>query len=379
MPPAMRRSPEGIRVSEDKPTILIVDDTPDNLALLSALLRDKYRVKVATGGEKALQIVAAGPLPDLILLDVMMPGLNGYETCQRLKSDPASAAIPVLFLTARVRPEDEEMGLKLGAADYITKPIGPAIVQARVATQLQLRRARALLAEQERQQAQAGTERTRELLQVQEAMILAMATMAEMHNAATANHIRRTQAYVATLARALRAHPRFTAVLSEEDIELLTRAVPLHDIGTVGVPHSILDKPGRLSEEEWEAVKQHPARGRDTILAMEKHLAGSDRFLSFAREIAYSHQEKWDGSGYPQGLRGEQIPLSARLMAVADVYDALVSRRAYKTPCTHEAAVEQMVAGRASHFDPDVLDAFLQVQPSFREIALQFPDCEDAT
>lgn len=357
-----------------KPTILIVDDTPDNIALLSALLRDKYRLKVATSGEKALQIVNAAPPPDLILLDVMMPGIDGYETCRRLKEAPATADVPVMFLTARVRPEDEEIGLNLGAADYITKPISPAIVLARVATQLSLRRASALLANQNRQLEQMVVERTRQLMQAQEATILAMASLAETRDNETGNHIRRTQAYVAALACTLRTNPRFSAVLTDENIELLYKSAPLHDIGKVGVPDRILLKPGKLEPDEWEIMKQHTVFGRDAILAVEKHLGGSNGFLTFAREIAYSHQEKWDGSGYPQGLKGDAIPVSARLMAVADVYDALISHRVYKPAYTHAEAVATMRQGRGTHFDPDVLDAFLQIEQRFLEIALQYSD-----
>lgn len=354
-------------------TILIVDDTPDNITLMLALLRDRYRLKVATSGEKALQIAAATPPPDLILLDVMMPDMDGYETCRRLKANPATAAIPVMFLTAKVRPEDEEMGLSLGACDYIPKPISPPIVLARVATHLSLRRAHALLSDQNRHLEQVVAERTHQLLQAQEATILAMASLAETRDNETGNHIRRTQAYVAALARALRDNPRFSALLTEQNIELLYKSAPLHDIGKVGVPDRILLKPGKLDPDEWEIMKLHTVYGRDAILAVEQHLGPND-FLTFAREIAYSHQEKWDGSGYPQGLKGDAIPVSARLMAVADVYDALISRRVYKPPFSHEEAVSIMKKGRGTHFDPDMLDAFLRIEHTFREIALQYRD-----
>jgi putative two-component system response regulator len=359
-----------------KQTILIVDDTPDNIALLSALLKDRYRLKIATNGVKALQIAQSEPCPDLVLLDVVMPEMDGYETCRHLKQDPGTADIPVIFLTSRVEPEDEEMGLSLGAADYIAKPISPPIVLARVATQLSLKNARQFLQDQNRHLEHLVIERTRQVMQMQEATILAMASLAETRDNETGNHIRRTQAYVAALARRLRDHPRFRAVLSDDNIDLLYKSAPLHDIGKVGVPDRILLKPGKLDAEEFELMKLHTVYGRDAILAVEKHLGGSNGFLTFAREIAYSHQEKWDGSGYPQGLRGDAIPVSARLMAVADVYDALISRRVYKPAFSHEESVGIMKQGRGQHFDPDIFDAFLEIAEDFRAIAHRYRDDE---
>ena len=357
-----------------KPTVLLVDDTPDNIALLSALLKDRYKIKIATNGVKALQIANTAPHPDLILLDVMMPEMDGHETCRRLKAAPETVDIPVIFLTSRIQPEDEELGLSLGAADYITKPISPPIVLARVATQLNLKKARQLLQDQNRHLEHLVEERTRQLVQMQEATILAMASLAETRDNETGNHIRRTQAYVKALAQQLRAHPRFSHVLTDENIELLFKSAPLHDIGKVGVPDRILLKPGRLDPEEFEIMKLHTVYGRDAIHAVESHLGGSNGFLVFAREIAYSHQEKWDGSGYPEGLKGDDIPVSARLMAVADVYDALISRRVYKPAFSHEESVRIMKEGRGSHFDPDILDAFLHIEEAFRTIARQYSD-----
>jgi len=360
-----------------KPTILLVDDTPDNIALLSALLKDRYKVKIATNGVKALQVANVVPHPDLILLDVMMPEMDGHEACRRLKAAPETADIPVIFLTAKIQPEDEEMGLKLGAADYITKPISPPIVLARVATQLSLKKARHLLKEQNRNLEQLVNERTRQLMQMQEAIILAMGSLAETRDNETGNHIRRTQAYVKALAEQLRDHPRFSSLLTDENIDLLYKSAPLHDIGKVGVPDRILLKPGKLGADEFDIMKLHTVYGRDAIIAVEKHLGGSNGFLAFAREIAYSHQEKWDGSGYPEGLAGDAIPVSARLMAVADVYDMLISRRVYKPAVGHEEALATMKQGRGSHFDPDIFDAFLRIEVRIRAIAAQYSDDED--
>lgn len=359
-----------------KQTILIVDDTPDNIALLSALLKDQYKIKIATNGLKALQIAGHAPYPDLILMDVMMPEMDGYETCRRLKDDLATADIPVIFLTAKSQAQDEEMGLKLGAVDYISKPISPPIVQARVATHLHLKNARQFLADQNQHLEYLVSKRTEELAKMQDATILAMASLAETRDNETGNHIRRTQNYVATLARQLQPHPRFAAVLSDANIELLYKSAPLHDIGKVGVPDRILLKPGKLDFDEFELMKLHTVYGRDAIISVETHLGGSNGFLTFAREIAYSHQEKWNGSGYPEGLKGDAIPISARLMAVADVYDALISKRVYKRAFSHEEATDIMREGRGTHFDPDILDAFFQIEEDFRAIAKQFSDNE---
>ncbi len=366
--------------NKDKPTILIVDDTPDNIMLLSRLLKDRYNTKVANNGSLALQIAQGTPGLDLILLDVMMPGLDGYETCRQLKANPVTADIPVIFLTAKNQVEDEAMGLSLGAVDYIAKPISPPILFARVATQLTLLDARRQLQAHNENLEKLVQDRTAQLALMQEAIIMAMGTLAETRdNAAVSkgdHHIRRTQHYVRALARHLQHHPRFAADLTDENIELLYRSVPLHDIGKVGIPDRILLKPGVLDREEFEVMKLHAVYGRDTIMLVEKHIGGTNGFLMFAREIAHSHQEKWDGSGYPDRLAGEQIPLSARLMAVADVYDALISRRVYKPAFTHQQALDVMRKGRGTHFDPDVLDAFFEIEGEFAAIAEEFRDAD---
>lgn len=361
---------------DGKQVILIVDDTPDNITLLSALLKDKYKIKIATNGLKALHIASIDPSPDLILLDVMMPEMDGYETCRRLKENPQTNHIPVIFLTAKSQVSDEEMGLKLGAVDYISKPISPPIVLARVATQLNLVRARNLLQDQNKNLEGLVKDRTRKLAKMQDAIIMAMASLAETRDNETGNHIRRTQNYVAALARQLKHLPRFSAELTDENIELLYKSAPLHDIGKVGIPDNILLKPGKLTSEEFEIMKLHTNYGRETILSVERYLGESNEFLRFAREITYSHQEKWDGSGYPENLSGDAIPISARLMAVADVYDALISRRVYKPAFTHEEAIDIMRKGRGTHFDPDILDVFLNITDEFKEIAMRYQEGE---
>jgi putative two-component system response regulator len=363
-------------MNKDKQTILIVDDTPDNIMLLSRLLKDRYNTKVATNGTTALQIANSTGELDLILLDVMMPGVDGYETCRQLKANPKTAEIPVIFLTAKSQVEDEAMGLNLGAADYLTKPISPPILFARVATQLTLLAARRELKDHNARLEQMVRERTAQLSLMQDATIMAMASMAEQRDNETGNHIRRTQNYVRALAEHLQPHARFRDELTAENIELLYKSAPLHDIGKVGIPDAILLKPGALDRDEFEIMKLHAEYGGNTIGLVEQHLGGSNSFLMYARQIARWHQEKWDGSGYPDNLVGDQIPLAARLMAVADVYDALISRRVYKPPFSHQEALAIMKKGRGSHFDPDIIDAFFEIEGRFAEIAREFSDEE---
>ncbi|NMG74545.1 response regulator [Aromatoleum diolicum] len=358
----------------EKATVLVVDDTPDNLSLMSGLLKDRYKIKVANNGEKALRIARGEPAPDLILLDIMMPGLSGYDVCLALKGDPATRDIPIIFLTAMTATEDETKGLAMGAADFITKPVNPPVVLARVATQLQVKAAADFLRDQNAYLEAEVARRTCELAAIQDVAILAMASLAETRDNDTGNHIRRTQFYVRALAERLRDHPRFRLFLAGNTIDLLFKSAPLHDIGKVGIPDRILLKPGRFSADEFETMKAHTTLGRDAILHAERKLGMDVDFLRLAKEIAYCHQEKWNGSGYPEGIAGDAIPISARLMAVADVYDALISRRVYKEGMSHEAAAEIIRDGRGSHFDPDIVDAFVELQDEFRAIAARFND-----
>ena len=359
-----------------KKTILVVDDTSDNLSLMSGLLKDQYRVKLANSGEKALKAVQGDNPPDLILLDIMMPGMSGYEVCQVLKADPATRPIPVIFLTAMTSMEDEQKGLELGAADYITKPISPPIVLARVKTQLENKAMADFLRDQAAFLQAEVARQTQMVRAVQDATVLAMASLAETRDADTGNHIRRTQFYVRALALKLQSHPRFSAFLTDEMIDLLFKTAPLHDIGKVGIPDRILLKPGRFTPEEFEIMKTHTTLGRDAIEHAESALSVPVEFLKVAKQIAYGHQEKWDGSGYPEGDSGDDIPIPARLMAVADVYDALISRRVYKAAMPHIEAVQIIAAGRGSHFDPDIADAFAGIHDDFRIIADRFSDSD---
>lgn len=361
----------------ERKTILIVDDTPANVSLLNSILKDQYKTKIATNGEKALQLASSDTPPDIILLDIMMPEMDGYEVCERLKAQEATADIPIVFLTAKVAVEDETRGLALGAVDYITKPISPPIVIERVKNHLLLKEARDVLKAQNQVLEDKVKERTKKLGELQDVAMEAMGALAESRDPETGNHIRRTQLYVQLLAEKLVDHPRFSDYLTPERITLLFKAAPLHDIGKVGIPDAILLKPGKLTDEEFETMKLHTVYGRDAIAAAEKKLTEPSEFLTVAKEIAYSHQEKWDGSGYPEATSGDDIPISARLMAIADVYDALISRRVYKPPFPHEKAIAIMAEGRGSHFDPDMLDAFLEISEECRVVAETHADSEE--
>jgi len=357
-----------------KPTILVVDDTPDNITLLCSLLGDTYRNKIATSGEKALKIARAAPHPDLILLDIMMPEMDGYEVCRQLKADPATQHIPVIFLTAKTQEGDETKGFELGAVDYITKPIVPPILLARVHTHLALGEARKFLEMQNDVLEQQVEMRTRQLAALQDAIIIAMASLAETRDNDTGHHIRRTQHYVRELALCLQGREKYRKELTNEDIEILYKTAPLHDIGKVGVPDNILLKPGRLMPEEFAEMKRHTVYGRDAIIAAEKTMETPEAFLLTARDIACYHHEKWDGSGYPEGLAGEDIPLPARLMAIADVYDALITKRVYKDAMSHEEAVKIIEDGAGTHFDPEAVAAFSIVKDKFASIAEHFSE-----
>lgn len=361
----------------EKPTVLVVDDTPDNLSLMAGLLKDHYRVVLANHGEKALKLARAEDPPDLILLDIMMPGLSGYDVCKILKDDPATQHIPIIFLTAMTAAEEEKKGLEMGAVDFITKPVNPPIMLARVSTQLQVKAAADFLRDKNDYLETEVQRRGRELAAIQDVTILAMASLAETRDNDTGNHIRRTQNYLRLLANQLRRHPRFSRFLDERTIDILFKSAPLHDIGKVGIPDRILLKPGRFEPHEFEIMKTHCKLGRDAIQHAEDQLGLEVEFLHYAKEIAYSHQEKWDGSGYPEGWAGDAIPISARLMAVADVYDALISRRVYKDSMSHEKAVAIIAEGRGSHFDPDIVDAFLELTEQFRAVALEYADSDE--
>lgn len=377
-PPALPRLrlPEGS--SPRRGTILAVDDNPVNLNILSDLLRPTYRVLAATSGIGALRIAANDPRPDLILLDVMMPEMDGYEVLTRLRRNPATQEIPVIFVTGLGSVEEEERGLQAGAADYIVKPLRPTIVQARVRTQIDVKVARDVLRDHSITLETEIARRLRENQLIQEVSIHALAHLAETRDPETGNHLRRTQSYVRALARQLRGQPGFEVLDSDVYVELLAKSAPLHDIGKVGIPDAILLKPGGLTPEEWDIMKTHPRLGAEAIERAEHEARQTVEFLTVAKQIVRWHHERWDGSGYPDGLCGADIPVPARLMALADVFDALITARTYKPAWSIDQACKLILDKRGTHFQETVVDAFLAVIGEFKAIAGRYSDGETA-
>jgi len=357
-----------------QPVVLVVDDGFEIRSILSALLRPDYQVLTAATGPEALEFALAEPRPDLILLDVVLPLMDGYEVLARLKELPETCDIPVVFITMRNGVEEVVRGLDHGAADYITKPLCAPIVMARVRTQMELKRSRDWLKDQNAALEAEVARRVEECLLIQDVSIFTLARLAEARDEVTGNHLRRTQHYVRVLAEGLVSHPRFAGFLGGGNIETLTKSALLHDIGKIGIPDHILLKPGKLSPLEREIMQTHAKLGRDAIELAKRDAVKPVEFLDMAQEIAYYHHEKWDGTGYPVGLSGESIPIPARLMAMADVFDALISNRHYKASWSFEQARELIAQERERHFDPDVVDAFLGRFDDFKAIAERYAD-----
>lgn len=363
----------AIENSSHPSTLLVVDDTPENLAVLSELLSPNYRVKVVKSGRRALALARADP-PDLILLDVMMPEMDGFTVMQHLQQEPLTRDIPVIFITALNGQDDQLRGFALGAMDYITKPILPPVVEARVRMHLELKQARDRLSNQNTWLEAEVNRRMADNDVIQMVGIRALAHLAEIRDPETGNHIRRTQSYVHLLASLLQSHPRHGAIFTDHYIALLSRSAPLHDLGKIGIPDAILQKPGPLTPDEWEIMKTHSQLGASAIEQAERDAVTPVEFLSLAKTIAHWHHEKWDGTGYPDGLAGEAIPLPARLMALADVFDAIISPRVYKAALPFEQAQHIIADGRGKHFDPDLVDVFLQHFEDFVAIAQRYRD-----
>jgi putative two-component system response regulator len=336
-----------------KHRILVVDDTPANVRLLEAVLRQDFDTVAAIDGPSALQLATTEPTPELILLDVMMPGMDGFQVCSHLKSNPATSSIPIIFVTALTDAADEARGLAVGAVDYVTKPINPPIVKARIRTHLALYHQSRTLEDQVRI-------RTRELRETQHALLHCLGRAAEFRDNETGLHTIRVSHYVRALAVA--------AKLPSAQAELLFHAAPLHDIGKIGIPDGVLLKAGKLDEIEWQLMRQHPTIGSQIIGEQTSEI------LRMARVIAETHHEKWDGSGYPNGLKGNSIPLPGRLVAIADVFDALTSERPYKKPWTVESAVDLITTQSEKHFDPELVERFLEVRSEFTAIRDTYSD-----
>lgn len=336
-----------------KKKILIVDDVPDNIQILIEALRDEYSVIAATSGEKALILSLTEPLPEIILLDVMMPGMDGYELCRRLKDNRITSDIPVMFITTLNEEMNEERGLDLGAVDYITKPINPSIVKKRIRNQIELKQHRDHLE-------QLVKERTAEIHETRLDIIRILGRAAEYKDNETGVHIIRMSRYCEKIAAA--------CGLDADEAELLLNASPMHDVGKIGIPDVILQKPGRLDEKERAVMNTHAYIGYKII---GKH---DSRILSTAAIIAYEHHEKWDGTGYPRGLKGEEINIFSRIVALADVFDALTNKRVYKEKWSVEDAVSLIKDEKGKHFDPAVVDAFISVLPLILEIKNEHVD-----
>jgi putative two-component system response regulator len=334
-------------------TILVVDDTPSNISVLMEILRGDYRVLAAINGEQALKIAGGDAPPDLILLDVMMPGMSGHEVCQRLKGESRTRKIPIIFVTAMNQTEDEAQGFALGAVDYITKPVSPPIVKARVKTHL-------ALYDQNRELERMVRERTAELHHTRMEIIKRLGRAGEFRDNETGMHVIRVAHYCRLLGQAVR--------MNEEDVDLLFNAAPMHDIGKIGIRDDVLLKPGKLDDAEIAAMRKHVPFGAEII---GEH---ADGLLSMARLIVLTHHEKWDGSGYHRGLKGQEIPLVGRITSIADVFDALTSARPYKKPWPIEDAVTYLKREAGFSFDPELVEKFISILPQILAVRAQYSD-----
>ena len=325
---------------DQRPRLLLVDDEPTNLQVLRHVLQADYRLLFATDGARALQ-VAREQRPDLVLLDIMMPNMDGYAVCCALKADAATASIPVIFITALNDSQDETAGFDVGAVDYITKPVSPPVVRARVRTHLSL-------------------VRMEELRETRLQIVQRLGRAAEYKDNETGLHVIRMSHFSQLLALAAGCSPAWA--------EDLLNAAPMHDVGKIGIPDAVLRKPGPQDAAEWATMRRHPEIGAEII---GEHPSG---VLQLAREIALAHHEKWDGSGYPRGLAGEAIPLSARIVAIADVFDALTTRRPYKEPWPVQDALDHIAAQAGKHFDPALVALFAPLLPQLLEIRARWAE-----
>ncbi|MCU0821898.1 MAG: two-component system response regulator [Spirochaetes bacterium] len=348
-----------MNVDISKSTILIVDDIKSNIDLLMSLLKNEYIFSYATSGMGAIESLKSRPA-DLILLDIMMPEMDGYKICKMLKSDENTIDIPVIFITALSESEDKTLGFRLGAVDYITKPFDIEEVKARIETHLNLKKAREELQNQRAILEMKVRERTKELYDTRLEIVYRLGRAAEYRDNDTGMHIKRMSMYCVRLGRAIG--------LSDEECDLILHASPMHDVGKIGIPDSILLKPGPLTKVEWERMKAHTTIGGEI-------LSGHDSpQLKMAESIALTHHEKWDGTGYPKGLKGENIPLEGRISCICDVFDALVSVRPYKKSWPVNDAVEEIKKGGGTQFEPMLVDKFVNIIDEFVDIKNKFPD-----
>lgn len=356
----------------EREIILIVGEAGDDVRLLDDLLKEHFQVEVAVNSADALRIACSPRPPYLILVDITAPRVDHHEIRRYFKAEDAFQNIPIILVTDKTSIEDEKNLFGLGGVDHISKPLSPPIVLSIVRAHLRMKANADFLRDRTEFLQAEVARRVGEIAEAQEVTIHVLASLAETRDVDTGSHILRTQHYVRALAEKLSTHPRFQSVLTPPTIDLLFRSAQLHDIGKVGIPDRILQKPGPLTPEEFEIIKTHTTIGRNVIEHAEERLGKQVEFLTLSKQIAYSHHEKWDGTGYPQGLAGEDIPYSARLMSIADVYDALIQRRVYMGPIPHQKAVAMIEEGKGTKFDPDITDAFLEIQDEYAAIAARF-------
>ena len=353
-------------VMQPKGRILVVDDTATNRELLMMMLGDQgYLVDAVSSGARAVE-AARNARPDLVLLDINMPEADGYTTCGWLREQAGCDDVPVLFISAMTDSVQKVRAFTAGGVDYITKPFQLEEVLARVNTHLTMSRMRGELERHNHDLQGLVDEQVREIARSHMSTIFAMSKLAESRDDDTGKHLERVQIYSKALAQQLSTNPKFAALIDAQFTENIYHATPLHDIGKVAIPDAILCKPGKLTDEEFAIMKTHTLRGFETLQSVAEHHQ-QNSFIMMGIRISRSHHERWDGRGYPDGIAGEEIPLSARIMSVADVYDALTSERCYKPAFSHEKSTAIILEGRGTQFDPDVVDAFDQISDQFAQ------------
>jgi len=359
--------------NDSKDVILIVDDIEINRIILREVLQNDYLIIEASGGHEALEILFGTPgepiamLPTAVLLDVMMPDIDGFQVLDKIKANEATKNIPVLFITAADSEETESRGLVAGAADYITKPFNHDVVRARVDNHINLARYRHMLEH-------LVSVKTREVTRTYESTLEVLATIIEYRNLESGAHIRRTTLLTDILVDHMLEDDNFKDSLAEENVSSLVKASALHDIGKIGIPDSILLKPGKLTPDEFDVIKTHTSIGSHIIDSISENLPDNDQYLKYAKEIAHYHHERWDGTGYPEGLAGADIPLSARIISIVDVYDALTSPRCYKNAYTHEVSLGIILEAKGTQFDPGLVDILSKVADEFQQVVDEYKD-----
>ena len=352
------------------PTVLAVDDIDMNVMILEEILKDDYNVLTANNGKQALDLLhRTQTLPKIILLDVQMPELNGRELFDTLKADETFKRIPVIFITAENDSESEL--LAAGAVDFINKPFTPEIVKLRVKNQIELKNYSDSLEQMVAEKTREVIKKTEEANKTLDNALQGLANVIEHRDLESGEHVKRTQLYLASLARYLiSTKSKYAADLEKMQPDIIVKSMALHDVGKIAIPDRILLKPGRLDPDEYEIMKTHTTRGKEIIGELGD--VSSSLYLKHCEDICYSHHERWDGNGYPQKLREDQIPLTARLAAIADVYDALVCARVYKAAIPYSDSVKIIVDGKGTQFDPVIVDALVEIQEEFQKIAQQY-------